>query len=191
MLLGVDPGLSGALFFLDPACPLTGEAVDLPTHMLTRGGKKKREVDIAGLIGILAARSITHAFVEQVGAMPGQGVSSVFAFGKTFGILLGIIAARSIPLTLVPPVRWKRAMHVPKDKDSARARASQLLPSAANQWPLRKHDGRAEAALIALYGARELSGSAASPADVFVLAVPPEAHVLKPTDLHPTIEETL
>jgi crossover junction endodeoxyribonuclease RuvC len=176
VIAGIDPGLAGALFFLDPSNPANGEAIDLPVHMLIRGAKKKRELDIAGLIGILATRSITHAFVEQVGAMPGQGVSSVFAFGKTFGAILGVVASRSIPLSLVPPVRWKRALHVPKAKDAARARASQLLPQAAEQWRLKKHDGRAEAALIALYGARELTGKAVA-ADLFVLSVPavPEA----------------
>jgi crossover junction endodeoxyribonuclease RuvC len=153
MIVGIDPGLSGALFFLDSGCPSTGEAVDLPVHVLTRGGKKKREL-------------------EQVGAMPGQGVSSTFALGKGFGVLIGVIASRSIPLTLVPPVRWKRALGVPKAKDGARARASQLLPEAAHQWRLKKHDGRAEAALIALYGARQLGGTAAVPADVFILGVP-------------------
>jgi hypothetical protein len=174
MITGIDPGLSGALFFLDPHDPATGESVDLPVHLLTRGGKNKREVDIAGLIRILALHQLTHAFVEQVGAMPGQGVSSVFAFGKTYGIILGVLAARSIPLTLVAPVRWKRALGVPKAKAAARARASQLLPQAAHQWPLKKHDGRAEAALIALYGARQLGGTAAIPADIFVCSVPPK-----------------
>jgi crossover junction endodeoxyribonuclease RuvC len=175
VIVGIDPGLSGALFFLDPHGASGGEAIDILTHLLTRGSKNKREVDIAGLIGILALRRLTHAFVEQVGAMPGQGVSGVFAFGKTYGILLGVLAARSIPLTLVAPVRWKRALGVPKAKDATRARASQLLPQAAHQWPLKKHDGRAEAALLALYGARELGGSVAVPADVLVLAIPPEA----------------
>ena len=124
LILGVDPGLSGALFFLDPGHPSTGEVVDIPTHVLTRGGKKKREIDVAQLIHVLALRRITHAFVEQVGAMPGQGVSSTFAFGKGYGVILGVLAARSIPLSLIPPVRWKREMRVLKDKDGARARAS-------------------------------------------------------------------
>jgi crossover junction endodeoxyribonuclease RuvC len=165
MIAGIDPGLSGALFFLDPNRPANGEATDLPIHMLVRGGRKKRELDIAGLIEILTPHRIEHVFLEQVSAMPGQGVSSVFAFGKTYGAILGVIAAHSIPLTLVAPVVWKRALGVPKSKDGARARASQLLPEAASQWRLKKHDGRAEAALIALYGARELgrSGSPISP----------------------------
>jgi crossover junction endodeoxyribonuclease RuvC len=158
MIAGCDPGLAGALFFIDPERPATGEAVDLPIHVLTRGGKKKRELDIAGLIGILAARQIEHAFVEQVSSMPGQGLSSTFSFGKTFGIILGVLSARNIPFTLVAPVRWKREMHVLKDKDAARARASQLLPAAAIQWRFKKDHGRAEACLLALYGLR-LSGA--------------------------------
>ena len=157
MIVGIDPGLSGALFFLDLNRLSAGEAVDLPVHLLMRGGKKKREVDVSGLIEILAGRRLEHVFLEQVSAMPGQGVSSVFAFGKTYGVILGVVAAHAIPLTLVAPAVWKRALGVPKAKDGARARASQLLPEAAAQWRLKKHDGRAEAALIALYGARQIN----------------------------------
>jgi len=160
MIVGIDPGLSGALFFLDPNHLSAGEAVDLPVHLLMRGGKKKREVDVSGLIEILAGRRLEHAFLEQVSAMPGQGVSSVFAFGKAYGVILGAIAAHSIPLTLVAPIVWKRALAVPKAKDGARARASQLLPDAAHQWPRVHHHSRAEAALLALYGARKLNGAA-------------------------------
>ena len=160
MIAGIDPGLSGALFFLDPNHLSAGEAVDLPVHLLMRGGKKKREVDVSGLIEILAGRRLEHAFLEQVSAMPGQGVSSVFAFGKAYGVILGAIAAHSIPLTLVAPIVWKRALAVPKAKDGARARASQLLPDAAHQWPRVHHHSRAEAALLALYGARKLNGAA-------------------------------
>jgi crossover junction endodeoxyribonuclease RuvC len=156
MIVGIDPGLSGALFFLDPNCPSSGEAADIPVHLLVRGGKTKREIDISGLIRILTVRRIDHAFVEQVGAMPGQGISGVFAFGKCYGIVLGVLAACSIPMTLVPPLRWKRALAVPKAKDGARARASQLLPEAAHQWRFKKDHGRAEACLLALYGLRTL-----------------------------------
>jgi crossover junction endodeoxyribonuclease RuvC len=158
LIAGCDPGLSGALFFIDPERPATGEAVDLPIHVLTRGGKKKRELDIAGLVGILAEHPIDHAFVEQVSSMPGQGLSSTFSFGKTFGIILGVLSALRLPYTLVVPIRWKRAMHVLKDKDAARARASQLLPAAAHQWRFKKDHGRAEACLLALCGLR-LSGA--------------------------------
>jgi crossover junction endodeoxyribonuclease RuvC len=80
----------------------------------------------------------------------------MFAFGKAYGVILGVLAARHIPMTLVPPVRWKRALGVSRDKDAGRARASQLLPAAGDQWPLKRHTDPAEACLLALYGLRQL-----------------------------------
>jgi crossover junction endodeoxyribonuclease RuvC len=159
MIAGIDPGLSGALFLLDPTCPSTGEAIDLPIHLLIRGGRKKRELDVVGLVEILASHRLDHAFLEAVNAMPKQGLVSTFAFGKVYGVILGVLAAHAIPLTLVVPVVWKRSLGVPKAKDGARARASQLMPEAAHQWRLHKQHGRAEAALLALYGARQLNGA--------------------------------
>jgi crossover junction endodeoxyribonuclease RuvC len=87
--------------------------------------------------------------------MPGQGVASMFAFGKAFGITIGVVSTLGIPSTLVSPVTWKKAMKVP-GKDAARARASQIMPAAAHHWPRVKDDGRAEAALLATYGLRSL-----------------------------------
>ena len=157
LIIGLDPGLSGAVAFLnDQDNDL--KVFDTPTLTLSRGGKAKREPDMVELARIVgAAGPIAHAFVEQVGAMPGQGVSSVFAFGKVYGAALGILAAHFIPLTLVSPVKWKRALGVPADKDGSRARASQLMPAHAGLWSRCKDDGRAEAALIAEYGRRQLS----------------------------------
>src|SRR3954453_19372725 len=107
----------GALCFLDPHDPSRSECIDIPVHWLTRGGKARGEVDIIDLIRLLSLRPVTHAFVEQVSAMPGQGVSSMFAFGKAYGIILGVIATRSIPVTLVQAAKWKRALNIPKAKD--------------------------------------------------------------------------
>jgi crossover junction endodeoxyribonuclease RuvC len=151
IIAGCDPGLSGAVA-IDHNGLLT--VVDIPTYELSRGGKNKREIDTHGLVQVLTA-NIDHIFIEQAGSMPGQGVSSVFSFGKTYGIIIGICAALKVPYTLVPPQRWKKALGVPKEKDGARARASQLLPQTAHQWPLKKHDGRAEAALICLWGKQQ------------------------------------
>ena len=159
MICGIDPGLSGAIAFADGDKLIV---VDMPTLALMRGGKNKREVDAHALARLLTAGNpleydadaCRHAFVEGVHSMPGQGVSGVFALGKGYGIILGILSALAIPYTVVAPRRWKNALAVPAAKDGARARASQLLPHAANQWPLKKHDGRAEAALLALYGQR-------------------------------------
>jgi crossover junction endodeoxyribonuclease RuvC len=87
--------------------------------------------------------------------MPGQGVSGVFAFGKAYGVVIGVLAAHGVPMTFVSPVKWKKALQVPASKDGARARASQLLPQAASEWPLVKDSGRAEAALIAYWGIQQ------------------------------------
>lgn len=151
MIVGIDPGLSGALAWYDGET-LTVE--DMPTLSLTRGGKAKRAVDGSRLAALLRPR-VDHVVIERVAAMPKQGVSSVFSFGQTYGLILGVVAALQIPHTTVPPATWKRALGVPKAKDGARARATELLPEWADRWARAKDDGRAEAALIALYGSRQ------------------------------------
>jgi crossover junction endodeoxyribonuclease RuvC len=150
--IGIDPGLGGAIAVILPDGSM--RVHDMPTFMLERNGKKKREIDCVKLAAIIRDVDDCSAVVwlEQVGSMPGQGVSSVFAFGQAFGIVKGIVAALGQPLELVTPQVWKKALRVPKDKDGARARASQIMPGMASNWPLAKHDGRAEAALIAYYG---------------------------------------
>ena len=158
IVCGADPGLGGALAFLDAGDLSAVEIFDIPVFQLTRGGKSKRELDLGQLVEILTAHRPDHAFVEQVAAMPKQGPSSTFSFGKTYGALLGVLAAYRVPVTLVAAVRWKRFLAVPAAKDACRFRASQLLPGAASHWPLRKHDGRAESALLAVYGTRTLDG---------------------------------
>jgi crossover junction endodeoxyribonuclease RuvC len=153
IVCGCDVGLTGAVALIDDAGAV--EVFDMPTLMLARGGRSKNEVDAHALARLLA-QPIDHAFVEQVGAMPKQGTSSVFSLGKAYGLVLGILAAHGTPLDLVPPRVWKAAMRVPAAKEGARSRASQLLPKSAHLWPLVKHHGRAEASLLALFGQRQL-----------------------------------
>lgn len=159
LICGIDPGMSGALAFLDTA---TGsvETIDMPVLRLARGGKTRGEVDAHALAALFWERHTGHVFLEHVWARGGEGQPASFSFGEGYGVIKGVIAAVAVPLTLVAPNKWKRAMGVLDGKSGARARASQLLPAAADQWRLVKHDGRAEAALIALYGARELAGIA-------------------------------
>ena len=121
-----------------------------------RGGKTKRELDTHALARLIGDRRPGHAFVELVGAMPGQGVSSVFAFGKSFGVVIGVPAALGVPFTLISPQVWKGALGVSAGKDGARARASQLMPAAAHHWTRVRDDERAESALIGMYGLRQL-----------------------------------
>lgn len=159
LICGLDPGLSGAIAFYDPT---TGEVetIDMPTLAITRNSKAKREISPHALSELFWKRHAGHAVLEQVGAMPGQGTSSMFSFGKSYGVAIGVLAAVGVPYTLVPPVKWKRALGVGEGKDAARARASQLLPQASEQWPLKKDHGKADAALLAYYGAREFAGIA-------------------------------
>ncbi len=131
---------------------------DMPIHQLKRGGKAKREIDLQGLVTILGRQRLGHAFVETQGGLPGQNVSGVGSMMKGYGIILGILGTLGTPVTLVSPVKWKKALAVPAAKDGARARASQLLPECAGMWPLVKDHGKAEAALIALYGFRSFQG---------------------------------
>lgn len=161
IILGIDPGLSGALCLMGDVTHHS-EIIDIPTFSLSRNGKNKREVDAIGLSNAINEHlPIKHCFIEQVGAMPGQGVSSVFAFGKSYGVIIGVLAARGIPVTYVHPRVWKKALGVPAAKDGARARASQLLPRLSAKWSRAKDDGRAEAALIAYWGIEALKRVAA------------------------------
>lgn len=159
VFIGIDPGLSGAI-----ACIVKNDAgetlVTLVDTPIINGGKgAKNSYNIAGMARILEdIKSLgdISATIEQVSAMPGQGVSSMFNFGKGYGIWLGLLAGMKIPYSLVSPVRWKKALlsDMTKDKAASRLRAGQLFPNSAHLFPLVKHDGRAEALLIAEYGRR-------------------------------------
>lgn len=152
VILGIDPGLSGALTYLDgPSI----RVYDLPVLQLARGGKAKREPDFIELARVIQSELRPDvAVVEQVGAMPGQGVSSMFAFGKTFGGILGALAAFNIRTEMVPPQTWKRWHRIKADsgKDASRAIAKNLFPTQAGLFARVKDDGRAESALIAWWG---------------------------------------
>lgn len=152
MKIGIDPGNTGAIALLNEHYELVS-VWDMP--LMANG--KKQQVNASELAKILEYPGATRsgdleAIVEKVGAMPGQGVSSMFNFGMGFGVIQGVLAARRIPYRLVAPPKWKKAAGLTgKDKDMARTLAQQLYPEA----PLgRKKDiGRADAILIARYGA--------------------------------------
>jgi crossover junction endodeoxyribonuclease RuvC len=172
LILGIDPGLSGALALY---APTRGEyaltVTDMPVHVLKVNGKVRRRLDghsLARCDAILAAP--THAILENVHSMPKQGIASAFSFGKVFGAIEQCLIDRNIPYTLVEPALWKRVLGVPADKDGARRRASQLMPRFANEWAairgVRNKDqagGRAEAALLAYYGSRLQTAARSAP----------------------------
>jgi len=124
------------------------DVVDMPTHELSRNGKAKRQIAAADLAGIFTQHDPRHVIVEKVSAMPGQGVTSMFSFGRSLGIIEGIIAAYNIPVTYVTPGVWTKGIGRGAGKDASRARACELYPAHQKQFARVKDDGRADAVLI-------------------------------------------
>jgi crossover junction endodeoxyribonuclease RuvC len=155
--------LSGAIATLDGFDRV--HVSDMPTLTLSKGGKAKRRIDcvaLARVVQALQGEEIGYPAViviEQPMALPGQSAPATFDTGRSFGIVEGMAAMLGARVEIVTPSVWKKRLAVPAAKDGAIARASQLLPWAADQWPLKKHDGRAEAALLALYGRGLIAGT--------------------------------
>lgn len=148
IVLAIDPGAKGALAFFDPKAG-TLEIVDTPTVEVKRGAKLKTEISAQMLAAIIQARKPTEAVVEKVGAMPGQGVSSMFQFGRGVGMIEGVLAALGIPVTYTAPQTWQKAVGARAGKDGNRQRAAELFPAYASTFSRAKDDGRADAALMA------------------------------------------
>lgn len=168
MILGIDPGLSGALVVYDPQTNSIISAASTPTLSIQRNGKTKQALDFHRLCHAITAFARKapdlRAIIELVGAMPGQGVSSVFAFGNVTGAIEMAVVAAGVPYSKVTPMKWKKVLGCTADKDSTLLRASQLMPQSVAWWtPIRlERDkqqciGIAEAALIAYYGSKNLS----------------------------------
>ena len=149
-ILGIDPGLSGALCLYDTVSR-NMKVWDMPTLNITRNSKKKRIIDLTALALIVDGNrnEIDHAIIELVGARPGESPVASFSFGFSAGCVQMVVAANFIPYTLVTPSVWKRAMKLTDDKDSSRQQASRLFPEHAGLWVRVNDDGRAEAALLA------------------------------------------
>jgi crossover junction endodeoxyribonuclease RuvC len=152
-IIGIDPGAAGAVAILEPDGSLV-QVFDMPSVEIVSNGKAKRRISPEMLAAELRLYNVhaTCAYIEQVGAMPGQGVSSMFAFGEAFGLAKGVLAGLGIPVQSVPPARWKRALGLNSGKDAARAKAAATWPQQAGEFKRVKDDGKAEAALIALWG---------------------------------------
>lgn len=141
ILMGADPGLTGALAFYWPET----NAIAVEDMPVVDGA-----VNGAALADIIRAMSPEGALVEQVASRPGQGVSSVFTFGRSYGTLIGVIQACGVPIEFATPGKWKKYYRLSADKEEARAKAIHLWP-ACNDFSKKKHAGRAEAALLARY----------------------------------------
>jgi crossover junction endodeoxyribonuclease RuvC len=152
MILAIDPGAKGALAFFRPEQG-TLELIDTPTVEVKRGQKIKTEISPQMLAAIIKARNPSVAILEIVGAMPGQGVSSMFQFGRGVGMLEGILSALDVPVTYISPAGWQKAVNARSGKDGNRQRAAELFPAYAHMFSRKKDDGRADAALMAWWGA--------------------------------------
>lgn len=157
-ILGIDPGLHGALAFI------SNGQVHIE-DMSVFAASTRREIDEAGILNILSMFEVEHAFYEKVHAMPHEGAVGAFSFGTGYGLVRGVLAGAGIPRTPVEPTVWKRAMGLPagSPKDFSRHRAGELAPVAVHYFaskrgngPKEQLQGRAEALLIAMYGARRL-----------------------------------
>jgi crossover junction endodeoxyribonuclease RuvC len=148
--VGVDPGATGAIVMLESGKPI--EWTIMPTYKV---GSATR-VNASELAHFFKYHLISHVYVEQVGAMPGQGVSSMFNFGHSCGTVMGVLGALDIPHTMVTPQKWKKAAGlIGTDKDAARSRAIQLWPTWTELGSKGKGQALADAALIAKFGGQQ------------------------------------
>ena len=155
-IVGIDPGKSGGValvHFTDNMLPYLASCADVPQHTI-KGKSRADYVSLAAMWKPII-ETADHVFIEQVGAMPGQGVTSMFSFGYSAGFAYGLVLAAGKPHTFITPQSWKKiqGLHGP-DKDQARRRATQLFP--AHSFARKKDAGIAEAALIAHAGGQRL-----------------------------------
>jgi len=152
-ILGVDPGIKGGCAIVmihDSAAPDVVDIIDIPTI----GTAAKERVDVLALRTWIERHQPEHAYIERAQAMPKQGASSGFKYGRSVGSIEAAITCCEVPLTIVEPTAWKKFHQLRGgDKEGGRQRALQLFPSAHTLLARKKDHGRAEAALIALAGA--------------------------------------
>ncbi|EAN4946445.1 hypothetical protein EH071_13920 [Salmonella enterica] len=147
-VLGIDPGCSGALVLITEQ----GAYIDHLAMPTIKVGTKSR-VNGAAVAAWVRQYGITHAYLEQVGAMPGQGTASMFTFGHAAGVVEGIVQGLGIAYTLVTPQAWKKSAGlIGRDKDAARSRAIQLYPELRALDSKAKGQAIADALLIARFG---------------------------------------
>ena len=151
-IIGIDPGLSGGIAILDDLKIF--DVYDMP--VMSEGKKNKNQLNSAQLVNIIKKNIIpsgdTFLIVEQVSAMPGQGVTSMFNFGQTFGSIKGICAALNLPIFFVRPAKWKKHFDlINSSKDASRTKVIEMYPSISSRLSKKKDVNKADAILIARY----------------------------------------
>ena len=153
LIIGIDPGISGSICFFKDGRIL--EVIEMP--VMTEGKKNKKQVNGAQIYNEFLRRinkkeDEIRVVIEQVSAMPGQGVTSMFNFGQSYGILKGICSAMQLPMFFVRPAKWKKYFNlINSQKDASRARAIEIFPYFSSQLSKKKDSNKADAILIASF----------------------------------------
>jgi crossover junction endodeoxyribonuclease RuvC len=154
LIIGIDPGISGSICFFEDGRIL--DVLEMPT--MTEGKKNKRQVNGAQIYNEIIKRIIKkekhniRVVIEQVSAMPGQGVTSMFNFGQSFGILKGMCSAMQLPMYFIRPAKWKKYFGlINSEKDASRTRAIEMFPYFSSHLSKKKDSNKADAILIASF----------------------------------------
>ena len=154
LIIGIDPGISGSICFLEDG--IIKDVLEMPT--MTEGKKNKKQVNGSQIFNEISFRIKTYekknikVVIEQVSAMPGQGVTSMFNFGQSFGILKGICGAMQLPIYFVRPAKWKKYFNlINSEKDASRTRAIEIFPYFSAQLSRKKDSNKADAILISSF----------------------------------------
>ena len=151
-IFGIDPGIAGAIAILDEKKII--DVIDLPT--MADGKKNKKQLNSAHLSQYISSNIIninkTVVVVEQVNAMPGQGVTSMFNFGQTFGAIKGVCAALKLPIFFVRPSKWKKHFElINSSKDASRTKVIEMYPTLSGQLARKRDVNKSDAILIAKF----------------------------------------
>ena len=154
LIIGIDPGISGSICFFQDGKII--DVVEMPT--MTEGKKNKKQVNGAQIFNEISERikkldkKDIKIVIEQVSAMPGQGVTSMFNFGQSFGILKGICSAMQLPMYFVRPAKWKKYFSlINSEKDASRTKAIEIFPYFSSNLSRKKDSNKADAILIASF----------------------------------------
>ena len=154
LIIGIDPGISGSICFFEDG--IIKDVIEMPT--MTEGKKNKRQVNGAQIFNEISDRinkvdkKNIKVVIEQVSAMPGQGVTSMFNFGQSFGILKGMCSAMQLPMYFVRPAKWKKYFNlINSEKDASRTKAIEIFPYFSSNLAKKKDSNKADAILIASY----------------------------------------
>jgi len=154
MIIGIDPGISGSICFFEDG--KIKEVIEMPT--MTEGKKNKKQVNGSQIYNEISSKinknkdQDVRVVIEHVSAMPGQGVTSMFNFGQSFGILKGICSAMQLPMFFVRPARWKKYFNlINSEKDASRTKAIEIFPYFSSQLSKKKDSNKADAILIASF----------------------------------------